>query len=226
MLALFDADSVVRDTLMWLVQASPSLMLDVPPNLHFPGPNYFADTPLWHIAGDGSGVVVVERPPAPSGEPASYRVIRWNGDGERVFNVDIPYAPVPVPEMLVDTAVNFLADDMKEFYPSLDAVRQMVRDTLRVPQFFPPASGVLIGTDGSIWVAREGVDMAGYEARRYDVLDTAGRPAGIVSLDRPAKILAATSQAVWVVETDEDDVPTVIRYPLVKRANPAGADSK
>ena len=68
--------------------------------------------------------------------------------------------------------------------------------------------------------------MAGYEARRYDVLDAAGRPAGIVALDRPAQILAATSQAVWVVETDEDDVPTVIRYPLVKRAMPAGADSK
>jgi hypothetical protein len=217
MLALFDTDSTVRDTLMWIVQAPASLMLDVPPNLHFPGPNYFADSPLWHIARDGSGAVVVERTVAADSANAQYRVTRWNGDGERMFAVDVHYNVVALPPGLEDTVVNRLADDIKEYYPSLEMVRGMVRDTLRAPRFFPPAASVLIATGGSIWIARDGVNLAGFEPRRYDILDPTGKPAGTITLDRPGKLLAATATSVWIVETDADDVPTVLRLPILER---------
>jgi hypothetical protein len=93
----------------------------------------------------------------------------------------------------------------------------MVRDTLRAPRFFPPAASVLIATDGSIWIARDGVNLAGFEPRRYDILDPTGKPAGTITLDRPGKLLAATATSVWIVETDADDVPTVLRLPILER---------
>ncbi len=76
---------------------------------------------------------------------------------------------------------------------------------------------VIVGTDGRTWLAREGLIPPPFTARRYDALDTTGQPAGTLQLVRPGKIMAATSDAVWVVEHDADDVPTLLRYPIIKR---------
>jgi hypothetical protein len=58
--------------------------------------------------------------------------------------------------------------------------------------------------------------MYGYAARHYDVLNAQGKPAGKVLLDSPGTIVAATERAVWILEIDQDDVPTVVRYPVLR----------
>lgn len=106
---------------------------------------------------------------------------------------------------------------MNEGDAKLGGTKTFVRDSLDAPGFFPPVTEVIIGTDGRIWLAREGLIPPPPIARRYDVLDAGGRPAGMLTLERPGRIMAATSDAVWIVETDADDVPTLLRYPIVRR---------
>jgi len=88
-LGLFQSDSVVKDTLAWMPQASSALLLDVPPYIHFPGPNHFADTPFWHVASTGSAVVAVDRTIPRDSASARYHVRKWDGTGRLSFSVDI-----------------------------------------------------------------------------------------------------------------------------------------
>ncbi len=213
-LGLFQSDSVVRDTLAWMPQASTPLYLDVPPWLHFPGPNHFADTPLWRVASTGSAVIAVDRTIPRDSASARYRVRKWDGNGKLSFSVDIRFVPKRVPPAQLDSVIDVLTNDLADNYPSRAVARKLVSDTVGKPAFFPPVSDIVVGTDGFIWLAREGFVMPPLSMRRYDVLDSLGRLAGTIGLRRPGRIVATTKSAVWVVETDADDVPTIVRYPV------------
>jgi NAD(P)H-nitrite reductase large subunit len=69
-------------------------------------------------------------------------------------------------------------------------------------------SHVVAGRDGTIWLRRE--ERGG--VTRWEVLDASGSV--VARLDVPAalRILAADRTDVWGVETDDLDVPYVVRY--------------
>jgi hypothetical protein len=221
-LAFHDTSGIARDTIAWLAQGSELFLIDMQAKgyLHFPGPNHFIETPLWNVAPDGSLIAVVDRPAPKTAASAAYRVRVWSGRGEPRFTVDVQYEPVPVEQRTVDSIINVFADDMDEAYASMDEALGIVRDSLRPPAFYPPVTDIVFATDGAIWLAREGLATPPFDARRYDVIDAAGRPAGWLRLRRPGKIMAATATDVWVVELDADDVPTLQRYPVIRRPAP------
>jgi hypothetical protein len=213
---------VASDTISWLAQGSVLFLIHMQARgyLHFPGPNHFIETPLWNVAPNGSVIVAVDRGAPVTASPATYRVRAWNGRGASLFIVDVPFSPVPVEQRTVDSIIDVFADDMDELYASMDEARGIVRDSLKPPAFYPPVTDIVFGTDGAIWLAREGLATPPFDARRYDVIDAAGRPAGWLRLRRPGKIMAATATDVWVVELDADDVPTLLRYPVIRRLAP------
>ena len=214
-LGLFDGDTIPTDTLIAIVQASGALTMNIPPYIHFPGDNHFADTPLYIVSSDGQSVVLVAREMATSTEMQHYRVTKWDAHGKQVFSVDVPYQPVAISETTIDSIVDLFADDMKTMYPTIDVAKQYVRDSLRSPKFYPPVSHIVVGTDGSTWLGRESLSPPPFVASRYDVLDAKGLPRGKVSLNRPGRILAATASSVWVVENDADDTPALYRYRII-----------
>jgi hypothetical protein len=217
LLAFFDTVGVAHDTLSWLIQGLGQLQLDIPPAIYFPGPNHFETTPIRDVADDGSAVVIVERPIARDTASARYAVVRWNSHGEQTLRVEVPFNPVPFPPAIIDSIVDDYAADMAKVGAlSVAAAKGVLRDSFPAPQYFPSVSGVFIGSDGRIWVAREASVAPPVVTRRYDVLDTAGVPLGVLLLDRPGRVLAATASAAWVVEVDADDVPTLLRYPIVR----------
>jgi len=69
---------------------------------------------------------------------------------------------------------------------------------------------------GRIWIAREGLVPPRFDARRYDLLDSTGRVVGTIKLARPGQLMAATAEAIWVVELESDDLPTLLRYPILR----------
>ena len=216
-LGLFDTLGVAGDTLRWLVQGFGDIVLDVHPAIYFPGPNHFESTPLWAVADNGSGIVVVERPIANDSASARYTVTKWDALGSQAFRTDIPFTPVAFPRALVDSIVDNFAADMAELkYLTIPAAKAILRDSIPAPAYFPPVSDVFFGSDGRIWIAREGLVTPPFDARRYDALDASGKPLGTLRLDRPGKIMAATERVVWVVEVDSDDVPTLVRYPILR----------
>jgi hypothetical protein len=183
-------------------------------NIYFPGPAHFETPPLWAVAGDGTAVVVVDRSPAADSATPRFRVTKWDARGTKVFSVDVPYTPVPVPPSVVDSLVDVYAADMKTVPSAVGNAAAIVRDSLAAPRYYPSVTDVVIGSDGRIWLAREGLVPPPFTARRYDVLDDDGSPEGTVTLQRPGRIMGATRDAIWVVELDADDVPTLLRYPI------------
>ena len=215
-LAILDSTFAVRDTLMWFVRGPELLTLDTGVDLFFPGPNHFLDTPLHGFAPDGSGIAVVERAATLNHTRGTYRITRWKPDGSLHFKADVGYEPVKMSWQLGDTLVRKLAMDMGGDKLTPVAATKMIRDSFYMPKYLPPVTSIVFGSDGSTWLAREGPMPPPEIARRFDVLNASGWRVGKVQLARPGKLMAATARAVWVVETDSNDVETLLRYPIVR----------
>ena len=78
-----------------------------------------------------------------------------------------------------------------------------------MPPTQPPVTELHIGHDGSIWLRRE---MTVGAASDWLVLSPEGEVVGTVALPANLKILAAEQGRLWGVETDELDVPYIVRY--------------
>jgi hypothetical protein len=72
---------------------------------------------------------------------------------------------------------------------------------------------MVVGNDGSMWIQVHSSDPL---ATRYEVLDPAGDPIGVVTIDRDMRIETATSSHVWAIATDSLDVPSVVKFAIVR----------
>lgn len=161
----------------------------------------FADGTLWRAAPDGRALVLVDR--AVPDEPgiAAYRLTRVSVEGDTAWSVEVPYTPHPVNPARVDSLVRRYANENRS--------ESEVRDLLFLPDHLPPVSDLVVGTDGTVWVAREEVPD---EPRTWDVFDGTGQQIARVTTPPGLRIEAASRSTVWAVETDALDVPYVVRY--------------
>jgi hypothetical protein len=165
----------------------------------------FSDVTVWTATPDGRALVLVDRRPAEGPGPASWRLTRVGIEGDTAFSVDVPYEPVPVDPARVDSIVARYSEGRRS--------ESEIRGVLFLPDFLPPVSDVVAADDGAIWVARE--DRPEH-AVTWEVFDAAGRL--LAHAETPAGFTAhyATGDALWGVETDELDVPYVVRYRVVR----------
>lgn len=161
----------------------------------------FSDVTAWTATPDGRALVLVDRRPAEGPGPTTWRLTRVGIEGDTAFSVEVPYEPVPVDPARVDSIVARLGGGRRS--------ESEIRDILFLPDFLPPVSDVVAAEDGTIWVAGE--DRPEHPVA-WDVFDAAGRL--LARAETPAGFTAhyATGDALWGVETDELDVPYVVRY--------------
>lgn len=161
----------------------------------------FADGTLWRAAPDGRTLVLVDRAVPEEPPAATYRVTRVSLQGDTAWSVDVPYTPRGVDRDRVDSLVHRHTSETRS--------EAEVRDILFLPDHRPPVSDLVVGWDGTVWVAREEVPD---EPRTWDVLDGTGRRIARVATPPGLRIDAASRSTVWAVETDALDVPYVVRY--------------
>lgn len=161
----------------------------------------FADGTLWRAAPDGRALVLVDRAVPEATGAAAYRVTRVSLEGDTAWSVEVPYTPRPVDPARVDSLVSSYASETRS--------ESEVRELLFLPDRLPPVSDLVIGTDGTVWVAREDVPD---EPRTWDVFDGTGRMIARVTTPPGLRIDSASRTTVWAVETSELDVPYVVRY--------------
>ena len=77
------------------------------------------------------------------------------------------------------------------------------------PRFYPPISAVVISADGKIWIRREELQTSEV---CWEVIDLDGRRLGHFFLPTRVQVLAAERTAVWGVEHDELDVPSIVKF--------------
>lgn len=83
------------------------------------------------------------------------------------------------------------------------------------PPFFPPIAGFVGGMDDTLWIRMADTS----EGRTYRILDQEGEPVGTLTLPVTERIAVAdlSQGLIWVIQRDEYDVESVLRYRLVVR---------
>jgi hypothetical protein len=166
---------------------------------------------LWDVAPDGSTVAVVHRPPAASGQRASFRVASYRASGQVIFDRAYNYTPRALPPESRDSIHEVLATLFVRagFVQAPGQARTFARDSVALPRFQPTVADLAVGRDGTIWLGRE---LLGVQTREYTVLAPDGRILAFVAAPLGVRILQADRTTAWGVETDEDEVPYVVRF--------------
>lgn len=178
------------------------------------GPDPFPQHSLLVPMTNGAGIWLVERTPG-----RAFRVIRIGIDGDTVFTRDIAVRPVPVSRAMLDFQAERIRTRVEaslrrrgiESAPSVAAIRQTIEAAGYVPPSLPPVTGTFGAVDGSLWLRREAT--TGPQAV-WLVLNADGIPRATVELPRDAVVVWATASHVFTRETEELDVPYVVRYRL------------
>lgn len=235
----FDATGAVVDTVGWDTRPPPddsrteSVMVG--------GVRYYVPRPPPAerlVLPLGIDRVRVSRPVAVTGVTESFAVTRVTPGGDTVFHRRFRYQPRPYDASVLDglawgsartpgggiPIVNGVLMPRPVRDDSMDAFNA-IRAALEFPDYQPPIQRVWVGEDGGIWLGRE--DDGG-ATQRWAVLDAEGRPRG--QLELPTTSLAASAarggyarlawtsgDVVWMVESDEFDVPWLVRYRIVER---------
>jgi hypothetical protein len=164
----------------------------------------WSDGSLVAIAPGGAGIVVVDRSLPTEGDSPAFHVTRIGMSGDTAWSTTRTYSPVAADRARQDSLV-------AEYAENGPAV-EVLEAALFLPATLPPASSAFLGRDGRTWVGRAVPEDA--EARPWDVFDVDGRLVAIFSAPIRIQLLAAGGDAVWGVETDQFDVPYLVRFDL------------
>jgi hypothetical protein len=178
----------------------------------------FSDTELVQLAPGTTELVRVEQTVPESPEGAHFHVTRVALDGDTLFSREYPYVPRPIDPTLVDSLVRMRGQSMTQLPPNFPGAptparaEELARESLYLPAYHPPVSQLVIGRDGSIWLKREALSA---DSADWLVLSAQGAVVGTVTTPGNLSIQAAEAGRVWGMETDELDVPYLVRYAVV-----------
>ncbi len=160
--------------------------------------------PIFDLAGDGDGVVMIERSVIGNPDPATFRVARVSLAGDTLFDRLYPYEPKPSPPGLADRHLAELREE----------IQQMFRDRVWVPENLPPISDLVVTQDGTIWLARE---AEAQDSVAWWALDPdSGDHLGTIHLPAGHEIVAGQGDVLVAKRTDEFDVPYLVRYRVAR----------
>lgn len=158
------------------------------------------------VVADPGGVV-----PRPDGGEAAYRLTRIDLSGDTVAVADVPYEPRPPTPVQIDSIAAVRAGSLvRRGVPEAAAVVAWM-EQVPWPGTWPATTRIRAGDDGSVWVRRERPENG---VVRWDVFDAALEPAGTTLLPAALDVLWVSDTAVYGVELDSLDVPTVVRYAI------------
>jgi hypothetical protein len=165
-------------------------------------------------AGDRLAFVLQTIPESRS--PSQFRIAVLDPNGDTLAQSAIAYTPTPIPEDERDSIAAALIRPPQPNRPLPAEDRRAIQQQVRIPEYYPAVAGIVIGSDGRIWLRR--FSATGSE---WLVLDDQCRPIGVVRGGRTLRIHAATSTHVWASELDEFDVPRLLRLRI---SAPQGED--
>lgn len=169
----------------------------------------FAATPLVAYASDGSRFAYLTTEMADE-TGGTFTLTVFDATGDTTVSRSHPYRGIAVPQHVRDSVLDaFIPPEGRPREGPADLPQRfqaIARE--KMPPIYPPVMAMVLGLDDSIWLTMR--DTA--DARRALILDGEGEPIGTFPLPPRATIRQATSTHVWMTQTDEDGLATVLRY--------------
>lgn len=170
----------------------------------------FSWAPLLTAPPTGTSLVVVDRPFHTDGEVATYQVLRVGLDGDTLNATTPAYDPIPVLDSQIDSIALAMAQGRAErLNATVPALAAAIADQIVWPDYQPPVTAVLCGSDGSVWLRRE---VVGASSARWEILAEDLSPVGWVNLPLGLEVKVVARDFVYGVELDALDVPSVVRF--------------
>jgi hypothetical protein len=200
----------VIDTLVWQELPAETFEIRSEGNRFFAA-KPFPDTRLFHLAADGSGVVIVERARERDATQPQFRVRKIGIAGDTVFARSFAYERAKLEPGAVDHAVDQILARLarRAQAPSRREIEQTLRQLDLVPETAVPVTAVASANDGSIWLRRE---SDGVSPTLWQVLAPDGTLVAQLRLPAAQQILAIRDDGLVLLELDALDVPYVLRY--------------
>jgi hypothetical protein len=189
--------------------------------------NKFSHSDMLAVSPTGERIVVVERPEPEAASAAVYRVRFVRPTGEVVSVIEVPYEVVTLTARDLDRWIegHGALRQMVEsgLFPSMAAAERAMQAALDPPAFCPPIpnlgrgileDAIVVSREGQVWVERWEREEA--SGTRWDVI--AEGPGRVATAEVPPgiRLLAVAGDRAWGVELDEYDVPTIVRYRIIR----------
>lgn len=140
----------------------------------------------------------------------TFTVVMFSSQGDTIFRRAYPFVGTPIPPSVADSALNAIgvSSDGKPFFPPDVSVR--LREAIRpkMPKVYSPVSSMILGLDGTAWVSGR-VTPSG---RAVIAIDARGNQIFTLDLPPRTRLVQANLTTLWAIQTDEDDLPSVVRY--------------
>jgi hypothetical protein len=171
-----------------------------------------SDAPLVEFTSDGRAIVL--RRDADLAPHIEITALAVNGD--TLWSRRYQYSPQPMQRAETDSIYDARIASFREFTrlerrlddEEADAA---YRQSVVMPATRPAIRSMLAGVDGRLWLEW---GAASHDSVTWWVLDTDGGPIGQFQVKRPVAARAAAGNSLWAVETDDLDVPYVVRYDI------------
>ena len=121
------------------------------------------------------------------------------------------YEPRPVPDGFFDTRIGESLEYGRDLVDRR-AFARALREFYEQREYFPPVTRLTMGSDHTTWLAGPDVDGE----RTWLVLDESGVTVGRFRLPATSSVAAANETECWVLERDALDIPSVVRYDLLR----------
>jgi hypothetical protein len=167
----------------------------------------FVAVPQLVISGDAALMArVVSLQTTPAGGTIAVTLFKTTGD--TLFHKTFPYRGEPIPKAVRDSAIAAqLKRDQTEGPSNLKQQFQAIAKR-KTPFIYSGASFVLLGLDNTVWVGLHPTN----EGQKMLVFNTRGDAVATVILPKRTVLRQANARSIWVTETDDDDLNSVVRY--------------
>jgi hypothetical protein len=177
----------------------------------------YADGPLSAFATRERALVIVERQAPETAGNATFGVTKLTFAGDTLFSTRVAFEPRPVDPAEADSILDAVARNLSEipvFALTAARARDLAAATLYRPPLRAGVTQLRVAKDGGIWLGGVPDGSGGTE---WLVLDRDGRPLGRVTLPSKVNPLVIDPPFLWGSETDELEVPYVVRYRVETR---------
>ncbi|HEY4319573.1 MAG TPA: hypothetical protein VGM77_00230 [Gemmatimonadales bacterium] len=193
------SDGVLRE---WLAWVPPVTRCRPAPNI----PPLFCNVPWAAVSSDGRFAASVASSISGS-DSGSFRVIAIDSRGDTTFDRAYGYAATPIPRSVIDSARESTLTDMRKTAPRLadSAERVYQRSMVTV---FPPFAGVLVGRDGTVWIAERPTAVG----RTWVELDPHGAIVGRITVGGTVHLRAVSRSEVWGLDARDRAPVSIVAY--------------